>query len=384
MQRRAFLSTVGIGTAGLAMAPLLASAQSPATDTTSAQSSSSSAATAPNALPRNTGNARRYRPEYRVGLGGAVGLGDSRRVWSEQHALDLLKTAWDQGIRYYDTSPWYGLGLSERRHAMLLSPLMPDDYLLSSKTGRILKPEAGYSHDNWQGVNHFNYEYDYSASATRRSIEDSLQRMGVPSLDMVFIHDLSPDNKDLGERWTEYMDQAVEGAMPELIKMREEGLIKGWGMGVNELAPARAAIERSDPDVILLATQYSLLKHEDALNDLFPLASEQGQTFVLGAPLNSGYLAGNEYFNYSKDVPAEIREKRERYRQLAEQHEVDLRTAALHFCNAPDVVSSVLHGASRPEHIKENVASMSATVPKEFWEAAKEQGLMAENAPVPK
>lgn len=373
MQRRAFLSTVAIGTAGLAMAPLIASAQS----------SSSAPAAAPGQLPRNSGNASRYRPEHRVGLGGAVGLGNSRRILSEKEALDLLQTAWDQGIRYYDTSPWYGLGASERRHAMLLSQMAADDYLLSSKTGRILIPEAGYSHDNWQGVNHFNYEYDYSASATRRSIEDSLQRMGVPNLDIVFIHDLSPDNKDMGERWTEYMDRAVKGAMPELVKMREEGLIKGWGMGVNELAPARVSIERSDPDVTLLATQYSLLKHEDALNELFPMAEERGHSFVLGAPLNSGYLAGGDYFNYSKDVPSEMRDKRERYRKLAREHDVDLRTAALHFCNAPDVVSSVLHGASKAEHVRENVASMSASVPTAFWEAAKEQGLMAENAPVP-
>ena len=371
MQRRAFLSTIAIGTAGLAMTPLLASAQT------------TGAAATPGQLPRNTGKSRRYRPEHRVGLGGGVGLGNGRREWSEQEALDLLRTAWEQGIRYYDTSPWYGLGLSERRHAMLLSPLTPDDYLLSSKTGRILKPETGYSHDNWQGVNHFNYEYDYSASATRRSIEDSLQRMGVPSMDIVFIHDLSPDNQDMGERWEEYMEQAVKGAMPELVKMREEGLIKGWGMGVNELAPARAALERSDPDVTLLATQYSLLKHEDALNELFPLAGEKGHSFVLGAPLNSGYLAGGDYFNYSRDVPDEMREKRQRYRELAREHEVDLRTAALQFCNAPAVVSSVLHGASTPEQVRENVASMSAAIPSAFWAAAKEQGLMAEDAPVP-
>jgi D-threo-aldose 1-dehydrogenase len=371
MQRRTFLSTVAVGTAGLALAPLLASGQPTTTTAASGQ------------LPRNDGTSRRYRPEHRVGLGGGLGLGNGRREWSEQHALQLLQTAWEQGIRYYDTSPWYGLGLSERRHAMLLASRAADDYLLSSKTGRMLIPEAGYSHDTWQGVNHFNYEYDYSASATRRSVEDSLQRMGVPSLDIVFIHDLSPDNQDMGDRWTEYMDHAVKGAMPELIKMREEGLIKGWGMGVNELAPARAALERSDPDVTLLATQYSLLKHQDALDELFPLAREREHSFVLGAPLNSGYLAGGEYFNYSKDVPSEMRDKRQRYQQLAREHEVDLRTAALLFCNAPDVVSSVLHGASTPEQVRENVASMSARVPTEFWSAAKEQGLLAENAPVP-
>ena len=371
MQRRTFLSNMAIASAGLALAPALASAQS------------SPAGHPGKELPMNDGKASRYRPPHRVGLGGAVGLGDMRREMSEQQALELLQTAWNEGIRYYDTSPWYGLGLSERRHAMLLSPRDPESYLLSSKTGRILYPDPGYSHKNWQGTNHFNYKYDYSASATRRSIEDSLQRMGVPSLDVVFIHDLSPDNKDLGENWTEHFEVALKGAMPELNKMREEGLIKGWGMGVNELPPARRAIEESDPDVILLATQYSLLKHADALNNLFPLAEKREVTFVLGAPLNSGYLAGSEYYNYSRDVPDDIRAKRDRYRQLAKNHDVDLRTAALHFCNAPSVVSSVLHGASTPEQVRQNVASMSATVPADFWRAAKNQGLIEENAPVP-
>lgn len=99
--------------------------------------------------------------------------------------------------------------------------------------------------------------------------------------------------------------------------------------------------------------------------------------------LNSGYLAGNDYYNYSQEVPAEIREKRERYRRLAQEHDVDLRTAALHFCNTPNVVSAILPGASRPEHIRQNMASLSDSVPSEFWQAAKQQGLMEENAPVP-
>lgn len=376
MQRRTFLSTMALGSAGLAMTPLLAQAQG---QTSGAPRSSRS----PEQLPMNSGDHPRYRPPYRVGLGGAIGLGDMRRQMPEQQALELLQTAWDQGIRYYDTSPWYGLGLSERRHAPFLSSHERDAFITSSKTGRMLVPDPGYSHPDWQGVNNFNYRYDYSASATRRSIEDSLQRMGVPNLDIVFIHDLSPDNSDLGERWKEYFDVALKGAMPELIKMREEGLIKGWGMGVNTLPPAMGALEQSDPDVILIATQYSLLKHDDALNELFPAAEQRNASLVLGAPLNSGYLAGNQYYNYSTDVPDHIREKRERYRQLAREHDTDLRTAALQFCNAPSVVASVLHGAGKPEHVTENVASLSAQVPMEFWEAAKQQGLIASNAPTP-
>ncbi|MCQ4316833.1 aldo/keto reductase [Stutzerimonas zhaodongensis] len=376
MQRRQFLSTTAGAGVALALGPAFARAQTN-------QNQQGAAPQSPDRLPMNEGRHERYRPPYRFGLGGAIGLGDMRREMPEAEALALLQQAWDLGIRYYDTSPWYGLGLSERRHAGLLSAQERDAYVLSTKVGRLLKPEAGYAHKDWKGVNNFNYEYDYSASGTRRSIEDSLQRMGVPSLDVVFIHDLSPDNEDMGEGWKEHFEVAVKGAMPELVKMREEGLIKAWGMGVNTLPPALGAIERSDPDIILSATQYSLLKHKDALNDLFPAAEKRGVSLVLGAPLNSGYLAGNEYFNYSKEVPEDIQSKRERYRALAREHGVDLRTAALQFCNAPSVVSAVIPGASKAEHIRENAASMSARIPGEFWSAAKREGLLEENAPIP-
>lgn len=377
MERRTFLTATA--SAGLALSSLSNLAQA----TTQQPGTTAQQARSPDSLPMNSNNSGRYRPKHRIGLGGAIGLGDMRRILTEQEALELLQTAWQEGIRFYDTSPWYGLGLSERRHAMLLPTKELGTFEVSSKIGRLMVPEPGYNQEDWGGVNHFNYQYDYSASGTRRSIEDSLQRMGVPSLDMVFIHDLSPDNVDMGENWREYFQTALEGAMPELTKMREEGLIKGWGMGVNTIPPARAAIEQSDPDVILLATQYSLLKHDDALNQLFPLAEQQDVSFVLGAPLNSGYLAGNDYYNYSKGAPEHIHEKRERYRKLAQEHDVDLRTAALHFCNAPNVVSAILPGASKPEHVRQNIASLSASVPSEFWQAAKQQGLMEEDAPVP-
>ena len=370
MERRDFLTAVA-GTS-LALSPLISKAQA-----------KSEPVRNPHSLPINSSESKRYRPKHRIGLGGAIGLGNMRRILTEKEAFELLQTAWDEGIRYYDTSPWYGLGISERRHAMLLAAQELGSYEISSKIGRLLEPDPGYDHEGWKGVNNFNYKYDYSASGTRRSIEESLHRMGVPSLDMVFIHDLSPDNDDMGEDWKEYFQTALNGAMPELTKMREEGLIKGWGMGVNTIPPAWAAIEQSDPDIILLATRYSLLEHDDALNRLFPFAEERDVSFVLGAPLNSGYLAGKNYYNYSKGAPEHIHQRREQYRKLAKELDVDLRTAALQFCNAPDVVSAILPGASKPEHIRENVASMSASVPSEFWEAAKREGLMDEKAPVP-
>lgn len=372
MQRRMFLSTLAAGSALALTAPQLL-AQTPEAQPTSRS---------PESLPRNEGSRPRYRPPHRFGLGSAIALGDMRRKISEEQARAILKAAWEQGIRYYDTSPWYGLGLSERRVGQLLYPRDRESYVLSSKTGRLLEPDPGYDHPGWEGIDNFRPEWDFSASATRRSVEDSLQRLGVPRLDMVFIHDLSPDH--MGEQWRERFDVARKGAMPELVKMREEGLIKGWGLGVNTLEPLLDTLEVSDPDISLLATQYSLLKHEDALTRAFPACEKRDVSLVLGAPLNSGYLAGGEFYNYDRGAPAAIAEKRERYRALASKHGVDLRTAALQFCDAPAVVAAVVAGASSPEQVRENVASVTgAKVPASFWEEAKAQGLMHESAPTP-
>ena len=377
MQRRQFIASTAIGAAGLALGNFGL-----------AQAAPSSAAPTPPAhgkpgLATNDGRYPRYRPQQRYGYGGAIALGNARRPMSNARAQQLLQAAWDAGIRFYDTSPWYGLGLSEQRIGYFLGDQQPEEYEVSSKTGRLLHAEPGYSHDNWKDAVGFRYEYDYSASATRRSVEDSLQRMGVSSLDLVFIHDLSPDNVDLGEGWRERFEVAVKGAMPELVKMREEGLIKGWGMGVNTLEPSLGAIERSDPDVILQACQYSLIQHADAVERLLPVCRQRNVSLVIGSPLNSGYLAGNEYFNYSKKIPDGMPEKRIRAQALASEHGTDLRTAALHFCNAPDVVASIIPGGSTPEQIRENVASMSTPVPASFWKAAKDQGLIHADAPVP-
>lgn len=378
MQRRHFIAASTVGAAGIMAGPLLAQAAAGNAGGPAGNGIAGSA------LPMNDGQHKRYRPKHRYGYGCAVALGDMRRKMTNQQALELMQAAWDAGIRYYDTSPWYGLGLSEHRTGFLLADHARDDYELSSKSGRLLHAEPGFSNDNWQGVNNFNYTYDYSASATRRSVEDSLQRMGVPSLDIVFIHDLSPDNEDLGDGWKERFEQAKKGAMPELVKMREEGLIKGWGMGVNTLEPSLGAIDASDPDIILQACQYSLIQHADAVERLFPVCRERDVSLVIGAPLNSGYLAGNEYFNYSKKVPDGMAEKRSQAQALAKKHGTDLRTAALHFCNAADVVSAIIPGGSTAEQIRQNVASMSETVPSEFWREAKASGLIHPDAPTPR
>ena len=327
---------------------------------------------------------KHYRPSVKFGLGG-VAIGNGFRVTPDAQAEEALEAAWASGVRYFDTSPFYGMGLSERRFGHFLDGQKRDQFVISSKVGRLLIPDKTYQSKNgiWKGDLGFRYEYDYTAEGTRRSVEDSLQRLGLTSLDIVFIHDLSPDNGDMKEKWTEFFDIAAKGAMPELTKMREEGLIKGWGFGVNTPDPILKAIEVADPDIFLAATQYSLMKHEAALEKLFPACEKKGVSLVIGAPLNAGFLAGVDRYDYSGTIPDGFKEKREKISKIAKEHGTDLRTAALQFSAAPSVVAATIPGARTSAQAKENAASMKTKIAAEFWEALKKEKLISENASVP-
>lgn len=206
--------------------------------------------------------------------------------------------------------------------------------------------------------------------------------MGVSSIDLVFIHDLSPDNGDINGRYDTLLKQAIEGAMPELSKMRDEGLIKGWGMGVNTLPPILAANEHADPNVHLAACQYTLMDHRESLQKLFPSCADIGATIVVGSPLNNGFLAGAERYNYGSTIPEGFKQKRSKMNEIAQRYGLDLRTAALQFCAAPDIVSSVIPGVRKPHQPAENVASMNVPIPADFWAEMKAENLIASDAPV--
>lgn len=377
--RRHFLSSVSAGTTAMMAGTLMAEDSGPG----NVMKTEGPIDQRP--LPKNEDNQDgRYRPPTRFGLGG-VAIGSGFAVNSDEDSQATLEAAWNAGVRYFDTSPFYGFGLSERRFGHFLDGHSPDEYTLSTKVGRIFTatnepPNAGI----WKKPSSFEYRYDYSAEGTRRSIEDSLQRLGVSQIDIVFIHDLNEGNADLGKEWTKYFDQAVKGAMPELCKMRDEGIIKGWGMGVNQPEPALRASEESDPDLHLLATQYSLLDHEDCLHNTLPKLEEKGISVVVGAPLNAGYLAGRERYHYGGTIPDWAPKKRHRISDIAEKHGVDLRTAALQFCLGPKVVSAVIPGARNPAQIQADAKSMKVDIPEGFWSDLKREGLIAKDAPLPK
>src|SRR5262249_282405 len=178
-----------------------------------------------------------YRPPHKFGLGG-VPLGNEFSVVTDEDANAILEAAWSAGVRYYDVSPWYGLGLAERRFGYFLHNKKRTEYVISSKVGKLLKASKKYNRDLFAfSPSPNNVVFDYPGPGIRRSIEDSLQRLGIDSLDIAFVHDLSPDNKLLPTPWEDQFKIAMTGAFPELTRMRDEGIIKGWGLGVNRPEP---------------------------------------------------------------------------------------------------------------------------------------------------
>ena len=378
VSRRDFLAAGMAGSALLAAAPLLAEGTGPGAVMPTRGPRKEQA------LPQNPAiQGGKYRPPHRLGFG-AVAIGNGFAPVSDEQSKQTLEAAWAAGVRYFDTSPFYGYGLSERRLGHFLHNHAPEDYVLSTKVGRIFQASRKTPAPSlWKSPSPFSFEYDYSAAGTRRSIEDSLQRLGVSQIDIVFIHDLSPDNGDLGDRWPESFEVAANGAMPELTRLREEGLIKAWGFGVNRPEPALRAIEVADPDIFLLATQYSLFDHQQALEQTFPALEKKGVSIVVGAPLMAGFLAGRDRYLYGDTIPKGATERRQQLAAVANRHGIDLRTASLQFAAAPKVVSAVIPGARSPEQVQANVESMKVAIPAAFWAELKQAGLISRDAAVP-
>ena len=328
-----------------------------------------------------------YKPPFKFGMGG-VPLGNEFSIVTDEDANAILEGAWSAGVRYYDVSPWYGLGLAERRFGYFLHNKKRSDYIISSKVGKLLKAsKTAHNRDLFPfSPSPNDVVFDYTGPGIRRSIEDSLQRLGIDSLDIAFVHDLSPDNKLLPTPWDEQFKIATTGAFPELTRMREEGIIKGWGLGVNRPEPILRVLELADPDVCLLASQYSLIDHENALNNVFPAVRQKNVSLVIGSSLNAGFISGSPRYNYGKDsyqIPAAYIEKRKKLRDIAANHGVDLRTAALQFSAAPDVAAALVVGVSREHQIVEDYTSMQTKIPAEFWADLKSHNLIEQNVPIP-
>jgi len=307
----------------------------------------------------------------------------------DEEAAATIEAAWRAGTRYFDTAPFYGAGLAEIRLGKELAKHNRHEYVLSTKVGRIIldEVETGRREFGEKGAL-FQYGrpnkiiYDYSADGARRSIEDSLKRMRVDHIDFVWVHDIAQDFH--GDEWIVQFDTAQKGAFRALAQLREEGVIKGWGLGVNRIEPVELLLGLSEvkPDGALLAGRYTLLDHERALQRLMPAAEAKGIDIVIGGPYSSGVLAGGRHFEYA-DAPPEVLAKVERIKALAERYKVPIKAAALQFSLAHPASAAVIPGASKPERIKEDHAALKAVIPDDFWREIRNHGLVAPNAPLP-
>ncbi|HET9149036.1 MAG TPA: aldo/keto reductase [Alphaproteobacteria bacterium] len=323
--------------------------------------------------------AKRFVPPGPLGFGGAP-LGNMFAAVDEHAAEATLVTAWGNGIRYFDTAPFYGSGLSEHRFGQVLRRYDRDMFVLSTKVGRLLVPDPG-AKDNPPFVDSLSFRpvFDYSADGARRSIEDSLQRLGLARIDIAYIHDIAEDMH--GSEWERLFGEAMQGAAKALTEMREQGTIRAWGLGVNRTEACLRALEQSDPDVFLLAGRYSLLDTA-ALDTLFPACAERGVSVVIGGPYNSGLLAGGAHFEYAA-APPEMIKKRDRIAHVCKDYDVDIRAAALQFCAAHPVVASVIPGSKNAGKVRVNADLIRRPIPDAFWEDLKEEGLLPRSAPVP-
>jgi D-threo-aldose 1-dehydrogenase len=331
---------------------------------------------------------RKTLPAGPLGFGTAP-LGNMFRDIPEDEALATVEAAWEQGTRYFDTAPFYGAGLAEIRLGKVLARHPRDAYVVSSKVGHLVLDEVETGERDFGekgGLFAFGRPnkvvVDYTDAGTRQSIEGSLARMDVGHLDFVWVHDLAADF--LGDAWVDQFDIAHKGAFKTLDRMRDEGTIKGWGLGVNKVEPIERLLGLDDvrPDGMLLAGRYTLLDHASALEKVMPIAAAKGVDIVVGGPYSSGILAGGTHFEYQEASP-EIIARVDRIKALAAKYDVPIKAAAVQFVLAHPAVGAVIPGASKPSRIAEDHAAVQALVPDDFWRELREQGLVAANAPLP-
>lgn len=316
---------------------------------------------------------------------GTAPVGNIFREIDDQTSRAMFDHAWDAGVRYFDTAPMYGHGLSELRTSEALRWRKRDDFILSSKVGRLLRPARRDSIDfaPWVNAAPFRSEFDYSYDGTMRAFEDSLQRLALEHIDILFIHDI--DIYTRGAEQPEVFRQAMDGCYKALARLRDEKVVKAIGVGVNEWQVCFEALKQRDFDCFLLAGRYTLLE-QDALDAFLPLCEERGAAVVVGGGFNSGILAtgakpGAKY-NYGP-APAEIMDRVARIEAVCAEYGVPLAAAALQFVVAHPAVPAFCAGTRTVQQLDQNLAWFQHPIPAEFWAALKQRGLLREDAPVP-
>lgn len=323
-------------------------------------------------------------PVMQLGLGGAplsgMVLADGLYGGSpHDEAVRVIKRAYSLGIRYFDTAPLYGAGRSEARFRDGLADLPRDSFVLSTKIGRVLDPapDGNSSTENPDKLPDLIPVNSWTRSDVKRSIEESLERLGLDRIDIIYVHD--PDQEEFGEQ------QANDEAIPALIELREEGTIKAIGCGMNIWEMPARFVRRFDLDIILLAGRYTLLDHS-ALSEFLPLCVERNVKIAVGGPYNSGILArdldGPVSFNY-EPAPLDLIEKARRLTAICDHHSVDLKAAALQFVLAHPAVATVIPGAQTVGELEQNVALVQKHIPSGLWQDMRGEGFIPPEAPTP-
>tara|TARA_R110002020_G_scaffold109430_11_gene253091 strand:- start:7127 stop:8161 length:1035 start_codon:yes stop_codon:yes gene_type:complete len=319
---------------------------------------------------------------------GTAPLGNLYRAIGEDEADAVLGRAWDLGVRYFDTAPLYGLGLAETRMNRFLRGKPRGDYVLSSKIGRLLRRcEAGEERDcigKFFDVPARKEVYDYSYDGVMRSLEASLERLGVDRIDILFAHDLDIFNHGSQQALDAKLDELMNGGYRALVELREQGVITAFGAGVNEWQPCQWMAERGDFDLFLLAGRYTLLEQE-ALESFLPLATERGIGIVIGGPYNSGILATGPkpgaFYNYDP-APQTILDRVARIEAVCDRHGVRMVDAAFQFPLRHPAVVSVIPGGQGVAEVEANLKAATAEIPGALWAELKSEGLMRADAPV--
>ncbi|MEU2432462.1 aldo/keto reductase [Streptomyces sp. NPDC007861] len=310
---------------------------------------------------------------------GAAGIGNLFSAVPDEAAAAAVDAAWDAGVRTFDTAPHYGLGLSERRLGAALRGRPRDAYTLSTKVGRLLEPQpepepdegadrdpGGDLADGFAVPTAYRRRWDFSADGVRRSIEESLERLGLDRVDIVYLHD--PD--DHGE-------QAFREAYPALERLRAEGTVRAIGAGMNQAEMLTRFVRDTDVDAVLCAGRFTLLDQR-AADELLPEAEARGRSVVIGGVFNSGVLADPKpgaTYDY-RAVGQEVLDRALRIKAVSERHGVPLRAAALRFPLRHPAVASVLVGARSAEEIEDAAAMRAVPVPDALWAELAEEGLV--------
>lgn len=316
---------------------------------------------------------------------GAAPIGNFLRPFTDADARAMVDQSWDLGVRYFDTAALYGHGLSEYRLGHALRERDRDEYVLSTKVGRVLRPAPNSSFDSglWVDVPPMAAEYRYTYDGVMRAFEDSLQRLMTDHVEIVLMHDV--DRYTHGAAQPEMFATAVDDGFRALVELRDQGVVKAIGFGVNEADVLAQAIRRTDSDAALLAGRYTLLEQQP-LDDLLPLCQERGIGIILGGVYNSGVLATGPRkgakFNYGP-APAEILELAGRLEEICTQHDVPLPAAAIQFAAAHPAVASVCIGSRTQAQQADTAAFFGIDIPAELWNDLREHGLIRNDAPTP-